>query len=68
MITVAGRVALRAMAVAGEDARVLDGVRRLASLLAEINVQPDGRAAFDALSRYILATHEAARRSARARR
>lgn len=57
-ITAYGRVARWALAIAGDDARVLEGVRRLDGLLQEIMKQPDGRAAFVALMRYILATHE----------
>lgn len=58
MLTGFGRVALWAMEVAGDDERVLGGLRRMGDLLAEVLSQPDGHGALGVLLRYILATHE----------
>jgi len=57
-LTALGRVALWAMTVAGQDDRVIEGLRRMSHLLGEMLAQPDGHAALGTLLRYLLATHE----------
>ena len=57
-LTAFGRLVLWAMEVAGEDKRVLEELPQMERVLNEVLAQPDAQAAFGALVRYLLATHE----------
>lgn len=63
MLTALGKVAFRAMELAGDDDAVLEGVRRMKDALTEMMAEPDGAGALGALLRYLLATHERIDRS-----
>ncbi len=57
-LTAFGRLVLWAMAVAGEDERMLEELPQMERVLNDVLAQPDAQAAFGALVRYLLASHE----------
>lgn len=57
-LTALGKVALWCLSVSGDDARLEREIGRIAAALDEVLAAPSGLAAFEALLRYLMATHE----------